>query len=222
MNKKPALQSALSLGYSNTQPKLEEVTLAWECATPSCSTEKSSTKSLIMRNYPHTPKQIAEEIRVDEEGNLWWKKQIKGKGSPRLMNRPIGSLNARGYLKMWFKGNHYENHIIAFCLYHNRWPLVNIDIDHINGIKNDNRKENLREVSHAENVRNWNKLSKRNKSGYNGVSPSKCIYQPWVATIQVNGKQMQKLFKSKEGAIACRTKWEKEFGFTPVKAYAYE
>ena len=217
MNKKPALQSALNLGYSNTPPKLDGVTLAWECATPSCSTEKSSTKSYAPRSYPHTPEQIAEEIRVDEEGRLWWKKQIRGKGRPRILNKPIGNVSNRGYIKMAYNGTKYEAHIIAFCLYYGRWPLRKMDIDHLNGIKKDNRKENLREVSHAENGRNWNKLSSRNTSGYNGVNWNS-NYGKWRATVQIDGKQIHKHFSTKEEAIICRAEWEKEFNISSVES----
>lgn len=59
------------------------------------------------------------------------------------------------------------------------------EIDHINNIKLDNRKKNLRICSHLENQRNL-PLS-RNKSGYRGVS----WYKPtnkWRATIKVDKK----------------------------------
>lgn len=45
----------------------------------------------------------------------------------------------------------------------------NISVDHINGDTLDNRKENLRICSHADNMKNRKVLSKNNKSGYKGV-----------------------------------------------------
>jgi hypothetical protein len=42
-------------------------------------------------------------------------------------------------------------------------------LDHINGIKTDNRIENLREATHSENQ--WNKTkTKRNTSGFKGIT----------------------------------------------------
>ena len=196
-------------------PKSDEVTLAWASAMPSCSTEKSLIKSYAPRSYPHTPEQIAEEIRVDGEGRLWWKKQIDGKGPQRKLNKPVGRLSIRGYRQVWFKGPHYTGHSIAFCLYYGRWPVANKEIDHINGIKTDNSKENLREVYNSVNARNKHKLISSNTSGYNGVSWNS-RYKHWRATIQVNGKQIHKHFASLAEAIACRVDWEKKYNFTPI------
>lgn len=61
------------------------------------------------------------------------------------------------------------------------------DVDHINGNKLDNRKENLRVASHAENCQN-SKVSKRNSSGYKGVSYWKS-HQKFVAQIMHFGKR---------------------------------
>lgn len=59
-----------------------------------------------------------------------------------------------------------------------------MEVDHINGNGLDNRRENLRNCTHAENKRN-NKRYSNNSSGYIGVDRNK---GKWRAYIQVNKK----------------------------------
>ena len=61
-----------------------------------------------------------------------------------------------------------------------------IVVDHINGKKLDNRKENLRLCTVNENVRNAN-IRSDNTSGYKGVSWSKAMGK-WYTHICFNGK----------------------------------
>ena len=64
------------------------------------------------------------------------------------------------------------------------WPKD--QIDHINGIRTDNRFTNLREATTAENTRNG-LISKNNTSGFKGV----CFHKDtgrWQAKIFINGK----------------------------------
>ena len=73
------------------------------------------------------------------------------------------------------------------------------EVDHINGIKIDNRRSNLRIVSHSENMKN-SKKRKDNKSGYKGVSWSSMLNK-WVAFISVEGKTKNLgMFLDKESA----------------------
>lgn len=62
----------------------------------------------------------------------------------------------------------------------------NLCVDHINGNILDNRRENLRICTNAENIRNQ-KRNITNTSGYKGVSWNK-RYGKWVAFICFNGK----------------------------------
>ena len=83
-------------------------------------------------------------------------------------------------------------------------PINKIKIDHINRDVLDNRKSNLRCVTHSENIFNRPKQS-NNKSGYKGVSSRK-IYNTtyYVGSIQYKGKQYQKAFKTLQEAIDYR------------------
>jgi hypothetical protein len=59
-------------------------------------------------------------------------------------------------------------------------------IDHINGDTLDNRKQNLRVITRAENNKNMRKRI-NNTSGYTGVTLKEGL---WVATIEVSNKKL--------------------------------
>ena len=80
--------------------------------------------------------------------------------------------------------------------------------DHINRNKLDNRKKNLRTVTTQQNQRNTN-LSKNNTSGYIGVYLNKRVNK-WMAYIWVNYKQIHLgYFKDIEDAIEVRKQAER-------------
>jgi hypothetical protein len=65
---------------------------------------------------------------------------------------------------------------------------IGLEVDHINGNPLDNRRSNLRLVTHEENQANMS-LSVRNKVGYKGVSWHKKA-KKWQAHIMVKGNKM--------------------------------
>jgi hypothetical protein len=75
-------------------------------------------------------------------------------------------------------------HRVIWALAHGRWPAD--QIDHINGDTADNRLENLREATHAENRHNTTARRKDNTSGFPGVFREK---GKWAAQIAVNGRR---------------------------------
>lgn len=84
-----------------------------------------------------------------------------------------------------------------------------LEVDHINGDKWDNRKCNLRIVTHADNTKN-RKLSSRNKSGYTGVRQVK--NGNWTASIRCNGNDIWLgSYKTKEEAIGARKAGEEKY-----------
>lgn len=89
------------------------------------------------------------------------------------------------------------------------WKLVHgVDaevIDHINGVRDDNRLENLRSVSYTENARN-RRLGKNNTSGVLGVHFSKRTGK-WAVNIGLGS------FETKEEAIAARNSAQALLGF---------
>lgn len=75
-------------------------------------------------------------------------------------------------------------HRIAWLLHYGQWPEG--DIDHINGVKTDNRIENLRVGTRASG--NHNKgVNRLNSSGFRGVSWDS-DRRKWAAQIKIDGK----------------------------------
>lgn len=92
------------------------------------------------------------------------------------------------------KGNHYAMRVEindkkrkSFKLHREitKCP-VGMVVDHINGDTLDNRRENLRIVTHRENMSNQTK--RPGSSKYRGVTFKK-KEKKWVAQIQINGKR---------------------------------
>lgn len=80
-------------------------------------------------------------------------------------------------------------------------PPRNMEVDHINGDKLDNRRENLRICTRAENSRN-SVISSRNKSGYKGVYRAS-QGTPWIAQVRV-GTTTKYLGRFKDRLSAAR------------------
>lgn len=98
----------------------------------------------------------------------------------------VGSPDKQGYLITHLNKVPMKVHRMAWAMQHGSWPDGHID--HINGVKDDNRILNLRVVTNAENKQNVT-LSKRNKSGFLGVTLHKDTGL-WRADIGINGKQV--------------------------------
>lgn len=99
----------------------------------------------------------------------------------RRDGRPCASA-IKDYVCVSIDGFKEKGHRVVFAMVHGRWPTG--DIDHINGIRSDNRPENLREVTESQNLHNTGGR-KNNKSGYKGVSWYSG-QQKWVAEIMVS------------------------------------
>lgn len=109
--------------------------------------------------------EITEYLTADESAHtgLRWIKSPKGRGK---VGAVAGSAHIGGYWKVIFRKKLYLAHRVVWYLHHGVWPSGKID--HINGIRGDNRIGNLRDVSQSVNIKNKVKQS-NNKTGFTGV-----------------------------------------------------
>lgn len=123
-----------------------------------------------------------------------------------------GSLSQYGYINIHIDGTQYKAHRLAFLYVNGKFPPH--EVDHINGIRNDNSFYNLRQVTIAENAKNQ-KLDPRNTSGIMGVRWYKNRGK-WMAFIKFENKlRYLGSFDDKFEAICARKSAELKYNFHP-------
>ena len=108
-------------------------------------------------------------------GILYWKSRN---------GRIAGYKSSQQYISLNINRVRYAAHRIAWLIQTGDFPKN--EIDHINGIRSDNRWENLREANRKQNCEN-RAVQKNNTSGYVGVYWLKNC-KKWCARIKHNKK----------------------------------
>ena len=148
-----------------------------------------------MKNSP-IPDITAEEFRSKyhynpETGVI---SALYGKiGEMKPSNSALGHTNSDGYCIICIGYKQYNASRLAHLYMTGAWPEKGKHMDHINGIKNDNRWSNLRCVSRSENIHNTDvRLGVR--------FHEQC--KQWEARIAINNKKINLgLFASKDSAV---------------------
>lgn len=130
----------------------------------------------------------------------------------RYANGPaFFTVAANDYLTGFIFKKKYYAHRLAWLYMTGEWPEG--DIDHINGQRNDNRWENLREVNRSENLKNA-KRRYDNKTGVTGVFKHKNKESYYSAYIDINYKRKYLLHtKDFDAAVAARKEAEIKYKF---------
>lgn len=125
-------------------------------------------------------------------------------------DHPIGKIDAKGYRSIRVLNKYYRAHRLAF-IYMGK-DIDNMEVDHINGKRDDNRSFNLRLVTSSENNKNKRKY-KTNKSGFTGVCFNNSK-EKWHAQIYIDKKCIHLgYFSDKNSAIIQRKKANIKYGF---------
>ena len=130
-----------------------------------------------------TQEELKKLVKYDRSTGVFnW---VNCAGTKKDPNRPLGYKHGFGYLIIDINNKKYMAHRLAW-LYENGF-MPKDHLDHINGIKTDNRIENLREATNQENQFN-SKLRIDNSSGIKGVHWHKDINK-WIARIRTGSRK---------------------------------
>jgi hypothetical protein len=136
--------------------------------------------------------ELLKEFFNYKDGNLYWKvdrRQLK------LIGKKAGSKLKNGYEHIQVCGKYIYTHRAIFLYHYGYLPKI---LDHINGNPSDNRIENLREVTSAQN--SWNRKILIGASGVRGITWDKAE-RKWLAQLKANNKKIWiGRYKSKDDA----------------------
>ena len=129
---------------------------------------------------------------------------------------PMGTVSRSGYVQIMIKRFTFYQSNLVVLWFTGKFPKSNEEIDHIDGVRNNDSITNLRVVLKEFNRRNLKKY-KNNTSNYTGVCYDKNRGK-YAASITVNKKRIYLgSFLTEEIAASVRTDWinaHPELGFT--------
>jgi len=128
----------------------------------------------------------------------------------------MGYLDPDGYIRIFTYYRKFYQSRLVYLWFTGILPNCTQQMDHIDGMRNNDHPSNLRIVEHKLNGRN-KKMLTSNKSGYTGVCYHKASGK-YIAQTVVNGKPVYHgIFLTTEEAASARDTWIKDnpnYGFT--------
>ena len=153
-----------------------------------------------------TAEELREQLNYDPETGVFTRRV---RSSTRIRIGDVaGWSDKQGYVRIRVLTRIRAAHRLAWLHVHGVWPPN--EIDHINGMRGDNRISNLREATHAENCRN-RKKPRTGRCALKGVYMKRGRF---CAKIKMNGKQTHIGYydTEKDAHDAYMAAAEKEFG----------
>jgi len=217
-----ALDPATVVGYAlfNTESPISAI----QCGSIKLEGTGAFEK---VKSVPPTYEQVAAVLHCEPVvGRLFWKcrpvemftdgehsaAHSAAKWNARYAGKEAFCSEKDGYRTGVIFKRKYRAHRVIWLFVHQKWP--DFEIDHVNGVRHDNRLVNLREASRAENSKNL-RVRDSNTSGVQGVSWNKDLNK-WYAYIIVDGRTKYLGISDEfQVAVALRKNAEIEHGFHP-------
>ena len=128
-----------------------------------------------------TQSKLKEVLHYNKDTGIFtWVKS--GRGIPK--SKQAGTTHPSGYIIIRINRKDYLAHRLTWLYINGEWPQNNID--HLNGIKDDNRIENLRNCTQLQNMQN---LEIHRSGKLVGASFFKHANR-WASQIQIKGKRI--------------------------------
>lgn len=114
-----------------------------------------------MANPSLTPERLRELLDYDSDSGIFrWRVNV-GRWGRIKAGTITGSKDATGHLRIQVEGTLHYSHRLVWLYMTGEWPEG--DVDHIDGVSDNNRFANLRDVPHQMNTENRRKAH-RNKA----------------------------------------------------------
>ena len=137
----------------------------------------------MSKSKPLPPfERLFEVFGYDESGQLFWKKSPHPKSRVAL-GKPISSIDAAGYGRVKLDGQYYKIHRIIWAMANSLDP-GDLEIDHQNRNKLDNRPQNLRIATQKQNKQN-RIFTPKGATGELCIfpSPARCKNKPYTVEV---------------------------------------
>jgi hypothetical protein len=138
----------------------------------------------MMKETKLTQAALKALLSYDPETGIFTR--IKSVGGKNRAGQPAGTITKLGYVQIYVCGAHHTAHRLAWLYMTGEVPASGID--HKDENKQNNRFDNLRLATNAQNFQNISAARSDSGTGLRGVSKNR-RGKPFRARIKVNGKE---------------------------------